>query len=357
MATPEGQGILKRAGDGPVPLSFAQQRLWFLDQLAPGNPFYNIHTTVHLVAPITPAILERALNEIVARHETLRTLFREQNGQAVQVVLPHVQVALATHDLSALPPGVAQDEAVRLATEDARHSFDLRHGPLLRASLLRMGPADHVVVLTMHHIISDGWSLNVFFRELNELYPALLLGRRPSLPALPIQYADFALWQRQRLQGEQLERQLAYWRKQLGGMTPLELPTDHPRPAIQTFRGAHQPVELPRSLTEALKTLSHSEGATLFMTLLAAFKTLLFRYTGQRDIVIGAPVAGRERAETSNLIGFFVNSLVLRTDLGQNPSFRQLLRQVRDVAVGAYAHQELPFEMLVEELQPARDLS
>ena len=229
---------------------------------------------------------------------------------------------------------------------------------MLRATLLRLSPGDHVLLLTLHHIIFDGWSVEVFWRELAALYTALCTGQPVPLPTLPLQYADFAVWQRQWLQGEVLEAQLAYWKQQLGDTLPvLELPTDRPRPPVQTSQGARQSLMLPASLTSALKALSQKEGITLFMTLVAAFQTLLYRYTGQTDLVVGTPVAGRTRVETEGLLGFFVNTLVLRTDLSGNPRFRELLRRVREVTLGAYDHQDLPFEKLVEVLQPVRDLS
>src|SRR5262249_10220315 len=240
--------------------------------------------------------------------------------------------------------------------EEAQRPFDLAHGPLVRTTLLRLASEDHVLLLTLHHIIFDGWSTEVFWRELVALYSAIDTGQPLSLPALPIQYADFAVWQRQWFQGEVLAAQLAYWKRQLGNDLPvLNLPTDWPHPSIQTFRGARHTVGFPQRLSAALKALSQQEGVTLFMTLVAAFQTLLFRYTGQTDLVVGTPIAGRTRVETESLLGFFVNTLVLRTDLSGNPLFRKLLGRVREVTLGAYDHQDLPFEKLVEALQPVRD--
>jgi amino acid adenylation domain-containing protein len=351
------QRLTRRSQAGPAPLSFAQQRLWFLDQLVPGNPFYNIPAVLRIRAPLDAAVLERSLNEIVRRHEILRTTFVPVNGEPVQVVAPALRLALPLVDLRDRPAAEREAEAGRLATAEARRLFDIAQGPLLRATLLRLDAADHVLLLTMHHIVSDGWSMGLLLRELTALYDAFAVGRPSPLPELPLQYADFAVWQRAWLQGPVLNAQLAYWRRQLAGLPALQLPTDRPRPPVQAFRGAFQPLQLPPALTAALKALSQREGTTLFMTLLAAFKTLLFRYTGQDDVVVGSPIAGRTRAEIEGLIGFFVNSLVLRTDLSGDPPFREALGRVREVALGAYAHQDLPFERLVEELQPARDLS
>jgi amino acid adenylation domain-containing protein len=339
------------------PLSFAQQRLWFLDQLVPANPFYNVAAAVRLETAIDAVALERAVNEIVRRHEALRTTFRAVEGRPVQVVAPVLELALPVLDLAALPRAEREREALRLATEEAQRPFDLARGPLVRTSLLRLGPREHVFLLTLHHIVSDGWSMGVLSRELNALYGAFARGAPSPLPELPIQYADFALWQRRALAGEALERQLAYWRARLAGAPTLALPTDRPRPPVARFRGASASLALPAELGVRLRRLAQAEGATLFMVLLCAFKALLSRYTGQEDIVVGAPIANRTRPELEGLIGFFVNTLVLRTDLGANPSFREALARVRDGCLGAYAHQDIPFERLVDELAPERDLS
>jgi amino acid adenylation domain-containing protein len=341
-----------------LPLSFAQQRLWFLDQWEPGNSAYNMPAAFRLTGPLDVKALECSLNEIVRRHESLRTSFSVVDGQPIQVMAPSLTLTLPVVDLQELPEDEREDQPRRLATEEAKNPFDLAQGPLLRSTLLRLGAQDHVLLLNMHHIVSDGWSMGVFFRELSALYEAFSTGKSSPLPELPIQYADFAGWQRQWLQGQMLETQLSYWRQQLETAPPvLELPTDHPRPPVQTYRGARQSLVLSKTLTEALKALSRQESSTLFMTLLAAFQILLHRYTGQDDIVVGTPVAGRNRTETEGLIGFFLNSLVLRTDLSGNPTFRELLARVRQVALGAYTHQDLPFEKLLEELQAERDLS
>jgi len=340
-----------------LPLSFAQERLWFLSQLEPGSPAYNLPAAVRFTGPLDVTALEQSLNKVAQRHEVLRTTFATVEGQPIQFIAQDLTCTLPVVNLQKLPKTEQEAEVMRRAAEEAMHTFDLAQGPLLRATLLKLGEEEHVLLLTMHHIISDGWSTGVLIREMAALYEAFSTGEPSPLPDLPIQYADFAVWQRQWLHGEVLETQLAYWKQQLVGVPVLELPTNRPRPAIQTLRGARQSLELTRTMTEALKALSRQEGGTLFMTLLAAFKTLLHRYTGQDDIVVGSPIANRNRAEIEGLIGFFVNNLVLRTDLSGNPTFRELLGQVREVTLEAYAHQDLPFEKLVEELQPERNLS
>ncbi len=344
--------------DREIPLSFAQQRLWFLDQLAPNSPLYNIPDAVRITGPLDVGVLERSLNEIVRRHEVLRTTFAAVEGRPIQVIAPELHLPLPIVDLRSLPKARREAEALRLATEEAQRPFDLARGPLIRALLLRLDEEEHIALLTVHHTVSDGWSTGVFMGEMAALYEAFAAGKPSPLPELPIQYADFAVWQREWLQGEVLERQLAYWKEQLAGLPPiLELPTDRPRPAFQTFRGDYQTFTLPEELTQAIKDLCQREGVTLFMTLLAAFQTLLSRYSGQDDISVGVPIANRTRAEIEGLIGFFVNTLVMRTKLDGNPTFREVLKRVREVALGAYAHQDLPFEMLVDALQPERDMS
>ncbi|OGQ77555.1 MAG: hypothetical protein A3F90_11830 [Deltaproteobacteria bacterium RIFCSPLOWO2_12_FULL_60_19] len=343
---------------GPLPLSFGQQRLWFLDQLEPGNPTYNMRAAFRLAGPLHLTALERSLNEIVCRHEALRTTFAVADGQPFQVIASELAVGLPVANLQDYPEGERKARAERLVAEEARRPFDLARGPLLRSQVLRLGAEEHILVMTMHHSVSDGWSMGVFFRELSALYQAFSTEKPSPLPDLPIQYADFAVWQREWLERKVQASQLSYWRRQLAGAPPvLELPTDHPRPPAQTYFGAKESLILSKDLTEALKALSRREGATLFMTLLAAFQLLLSRYSGQDDIVVGAPIAGRNRMEIEGLIGFFLNNLALRTDLSGNPSFRELLGRVRRVALGAYTHQDLPFEKLLEELRPARDLS
>ena len=338
-------------------LSFAQQRLWFLDQLVPENPFYNMPAAVQLQGNLDVKTLKQAFNTIIQRHETLRTTFAQADGQPVQVISPSLSLHLPVIDLQTVPL-VQRDATIQQwATEEAHRPFNLTTGSLLRVTLLRLAEADHLLLLTLHHIISDGWSMGVLMRELGVLYTAFLNGKPSPLSELSIQYADFAYWQRQHLQGEILESHIAYWGQQLKELPGLNLPTDRPRPPVQGHRGATQPLMLSPTLTVALESLGQSEGATLFMTLFAAFQILLHRYTGQDDLAVGVPIANRNRSEIEGLIGFFVNSLVLRTNLAGNPTFRQLLEQVREVALAAYAHQDLPFEKLVEELHPDRDLS
>jgi len=337
-------------------LSFAQQWLWFLDQVDPENPYYNTPIAVRLAGQLNVAALEQSLRELARRHEALRTTFASVEGQPFQVIdlAPSLDWTLPVVDLRELPESERQAEARRLTEAEARRPFDLEHGPIWRARLLRLDPAEHVLLLTIHHVAFDGWSMGVLFRELAALYEAFSEGKPSPLAELPIQYADFAVWQRQWLQGEALEGQLSYWKRQLDDLPALQLPTDRPRPPVQTHRGARQSIALPESLTEDLKELSRREGATLFMTLLAAFQTLMHRYTGQDDVVVGSPVANRNRAEIEGLIGFFANMLALRTDLSGNPTFQELLGRVREVALGAYAHQDVSFEKLVEELKPER---
>ncbi|MGD1020131.1 MAG: amino acid adenylation domain-containing protein [Verrucomicrobiia bacterium] len=350
--------ILPVPRTGNLALSFAQQRLWFFDQLEPGLSAYNIPAAIRLKGPLNLAALEQSLNEIIKRHESLRTTFGKVEGRPTQVIAPTLTIQLPVVDLRKLPANERETEVRRLVTAEAQRPFDLSQGPLLRGTVLRLGDEEHVGLLTMHHIVSDGWSTGILVREVATLYVAFCAGGSSPLPALPIQYVDFAHWQRQWLQGEVLEAQIAYWKKQLaGGPTLIDLPTDHPRPAVQTFRGAHQTLVLPKHLQEGFKALSREEGVTLFMTLLAAFKVLLYRYTSQDDLIVGTPIANRNRLETEGLIGFFVNALVLRTDLSGNPGFRELLRRVREVCLGAYGHQDLPFDRLVEELHVKRDLS
>ena len=340
----------------PLPLSFAQQRLWFLDQLKPGNAAYNLPLMVRLRGPLMVQAVERSLNEIVQRHESLRTVFQMHGENPVQVIMSPQQFDLQYSMLQALASHEREAEVVRLVREEVERPFHLTHGPLIRGVLLRLEREEHVLLLTLHHIVSDGWSMDILIRELSTLYEAFVDERPSPLPALPLQYADFALWQRQSLQGEVLDAQLDYWQKQLAGSIPLNLPTDHPYPSIQTFNGARKSLTLPLALTEQLKTLSQREEVTLFMTLLAAFQTLLARYSGQVDISVGTPIANRTHEEIETLIGFFVNTLVLRSNLADNPTFVELMKHVREVTLNAYAHQDVPFEMVVEQLQPERNL-
>ena len=350
--------IERRERVGELPLSFAQQRLWFLDQLEPGSSSYNVPVAVRLKGRLNKEALDQTLTEVVRRHEVLRTRFSTVSGRAVQVIDEPEPVELEVVELSELEVDEREARMRWLAAQEAALPFDLSRGPLLRVKLLRLDEQEHVALLTMHHIVSDGWSVGVLIKEVGALYAAYAAKQESPLEELPIQYADFALWQRDYLQGEVLEQQLAYWREQLSDApTLIYLPTDHERPAARTFRGGVELLALDQELSGKLRELSQRESVTLFMLLLAVFKLLLMKYSGQQDIVIGADVANRNRAETENLIGFFVNMLVLRTDLSGNPTFTELLHRVREVCLDGYAHQDLPFEKLVEELQPERSLS
>ncbi len=343
---------------GEIPLSFAQARLWFLDRLQPNSSFYNIPLALHLSGQLNIAALESSINEIIQRHEALRTNFVTVEGQPVQVIASSLNCQVQVVNLLYLSETERKIEVQRCVNQEANRPFNLEREPLFRVTLLQLDHIEYVLLFTMHHIISDGWSLGVLLKELTELYKGFCTGKPANLPSLPVQYADFAVWQQQWLTGEILETQLDYWKKQLSNAPDLlELPTDRPRPAVQTFRGGYYHVVLPIELSAELTALSKQVGVTLFMTLLAAFQTLLYRYSGQDDIVVGTPVAGRNREELEGLIGFFVNTLVLRTDLSGNPGFEQLLGRVREVALQGYTHQDLPFEQLVEALHPTRDLS
>ena len=376
------------------PTSFAQQRLWFLNQLAPDNPFYNVSTALRLKGSLNLTALQQTFNEIVRRHETLRTNFVMVEGEPMQAIASDLTLSIVVKNLCHLSAEEREQQVRKLAIQEARQPFNLATDQLLRVKLLQLDDAEYVLLLNLHHIVADGWSIGVLIRELGTLYTALYNEQVAStppfqrgaggiinsarrvemkiLPELPIQYADFAEWQRQCLQGEVLETQLAYWRQQLQGISVLDLlsvgssrrthrsPSNKDnfiKPAVPSYQGAKQFLELPKSLSKALKQLSQQQGVTLFITLLAAFQTLLYRYTQQEDIAVGSPIANRNRSEIEGLIGFFVNSLVLRTNIGGNPTFLELLQRVKKVALGAYAHQDLPFEKLVEELHPERNLS
>lgn len=344
----------RQTKDTNLPLSFGQQRLWFLDQWEQGNAAYNLIQALRLQGQLDVPLLEQCLNQIIERHEVLRTTFVSQNGQVRQHIDPSRPLALTVLDLQAETdqPAAIQNKAVQAA----REPFDLACGPLMRACLLKLAADDHVLLLTMHHIVSDGWSNGVLLQEIGTLY--LASGQVEKLPELPIQYADFALWQRQWMQGNTLEKQLNYWQEQLADAPPiLDLPLDYPRPSVMTFNGARHYFSITPERTKELKALGQQEGASLFMTLLAAFNVLLYRYTHQKDILVGSPIANRNRAEIEGLIGFFVNTLVLRSHMSGNLTFRQLLQQVRQTTLAAYDHQDLPFEKLVEDMQLARDMS
>ena len=350
--------VVRVSREGALPLSFAQQRLWFLYQLEPDSASYNIPISVRLQGALNASALEQSLNEILRRHEVLRTTFSTMNGEPVQIISPFEPRELCVEDLSGwLDEKARINEARRLTAVETATPFDLINGPLFRARLLRLDENDHVIILTMHHIVSDGWSLGILINELTTLYRSYSAGEAPSLPELPIQYADFAQWQRTWLDGEILAEQLAYWSHQLSGAAPLELPTDRPRPVVLTYRGNIESLRLDSSLVDGLKTLSRNEGVTLFMLLMTAFKVLLHRYTGQSDISVGTPIAGRNWMEIEGLIGFFVNTVVLRTDVRSEQGFNEVLQRVREVVLDGYAHQDVPFEKLVEELQPERDSS
>jgi len=350
------QTIPRRPSRDSAPLSFAQQRLWFLNQLEPESPAYNESRAYRLSGVLDMAALQRALDQFVARHEILRTNFVSVEGHPTQVISEATPVELPLIDLRAWPESGREAEVRRLLAEKIRRPFDLSRDPMLRVMLLRLNEQEHILLVVQHHIASDAWSSGIFWQELADLYRSVISGGPCELSELPIQYADFAIWQRNRLQGEFLEAQLAYWKKQLDGVEPFRLPTDRRRSTTSTSPGAKQSLTLPQELSDGLKALSRQQGATLFMTLLAAFQTLLNRYTRHTDIVVGTPIAGRTRLEVEKLIGFFVNTLVLRTDCSNDPTFRELLDRVKQKAVDAYAHQEVPFEKLVEELQPERNI-
>ncbi len=307
------------------PASFGQSRLWFLDQWDPDSHAYNVPVATRLTGPLDLDVLERSLGAVVARHESLRTRFALHDGQPMQVVESAVEVPVRRLDFTGLPPDQREAEGRRAIAEEAQHPFNLGEGPLVRALAVRLRPDDHIVMVTLHHIVCDGWSLDVLLGELGISYNALVAGRHPTLEPLDIQYGDYSVWQRGWLEGAELERQLAYWRQQLAGVPVLQLHPDRVRPTVVTSRGAEHPIALPRGLTDRLIALGRNERATLFMTLLAAFQTLLMRYTGQEDLAVGSPIAGRNRVEIEPLIGFFVNTLALRTDLGGDPTFRELL--------------------------------
>ena len=340
-----------------VPLSFGQMRLWFLHHLDSHNSAYHLSTVLRLTGELNIRALSQTLGEVMTRHEILRTRFPIVEGRPIQSIAAAEAITLPIIDLSSLSDERKSAEHRRLVDEESDRPFDICRGPALRYALLKLGAGDHIALLVMHHIISDGWSEGVLIREVAVLYDSFSRNRPSTLPEPRIQYADFAIWQRQRLEGEMLESQLAYWKKQLSGAPAiLELPTDKPRPAEQTFRGAQKSIVLSSDLHAKLNKLGLQAGVTLFMILLAAFQTLLSRYTNQEDVSVGTPMSGRSRLELEGLIGFFVNTLVLRTDLSGNPGFVDLLKRVREVTLAAYANNDLPFERLVDELQLGGDL-
>jgi hypothetical protein len=338
------------------PASFAQQRLWFIEQLLPGASLYVIPLIFRLTGSLQRSHLDQSIQTIIQRHEALRTTFEVVDGQLVQVIVSELHVPLPVSDLRTSPTNTREEVALEQIWQEIQQPFHLNTGPLFRAKLWQLQDTEHLLLLALHHIIFDEWSSGVLIRELGELYAASVEDRPVALPELPIQYADFAHWQRQWLQGEVLKTQLRYWKQQLKDVSVLNLPGAVSRSLEQGHRGASQLLELPQQLLDELEELSQQAGVTLFMTLLAAFQTLLHRYTGQTDIAIGSPIANRHRSELEELIGFLVNSLVLRTDLTGDPTFCELLDRVRHVTLAAYDHQDLPFEKLVEELQPVRNL-
>ena len=356
--TSDPQAIPRRNRADHLPLSFAQGRLWFLERLAPDQVLYNLSSSLRLTGHLDLPLLERCLNEIIRRHEILRTSFMEENGEPVQVIAPSGTIHIVPSDLTGLPEAEQRDQVRRLAADAARRPFDLEKGPLLRPDLLRLEDTDHVLVLTMHHMISDGWSMGVMIREIRSLYESFSAGTPSPLPELDIQYADFALWQREWMKGPEPAAQIDYWTKRLAGAPPvLNLPLDRPRPPRQTHHGGAEPLDIGPDLVRDLDEIARKAGATRFMILLAAYTVLLHRYCNQEDILVGTPVAGRNLRDIEPLIGFFVNTLVIRTDLSVDLTFRNLLDQIRRTSVAAFEHQDLPFEKLVDALQPERTLS
>jgi hypothetical protein len=334
---------------GDLPLSLSQERLWFLDQLQPESSSHNMRAAFQLKGLLSISVLETSLREIVRRHEILRTTFPAIEGQPVQSISPEIDLKLPVIDLRYLPENVREAEAERLAILEAEQPFDLEQGPLMRVKLLRLADEEYWLLLVVHHMVFDGWSYKIFMRELAVLYDAYSTGNCPPLSDLPIQFADFARSQRQWLQGELLESRFNYWHKQLSGnITALDLPIDRPRPAPPSYKSSTQVLALSQKLTEALKGISHQEGVSMFATLLAAFKILLYQYTGQKDILICSPLAGRNRVGTRKLIGYFNNLVIMRTDLAGNPSFRELVGRVSNSTLGAYEHQDMPFQKLAE---------
>lgn len=358
LHAPTPDVIPKAADSDSYPLSFAQQRLWFLDRMAPGNAFYNEPLlAMRIQGPLDCEALAETINTIVRRHESLRTIFADVDGRPVQIIAPATTVPIVYHDLRHLPVASREAELQRLAQEEASRPFELARGPLLRVSLVRLDEQDHTALLEMHHIITDGWSNRLLLREIFVLYAAISRGEPDPLADLPIRYVDFAVWQRNWLTGETLAKLVNYWTRQLAGNLPVsQFPPDFARPSVQRHLGRLETHVLGPDLSESVRQLGRRRDCTLFMTLFAAFVTLLHRYTGQDEIVIGTPVANRNRRETESVIGFFVNTLVMRVDVSGSPSFTELMERVRKVAVDAYAHEDLPFEKLVEILRPERNL-
>ena len=340
------------------PLSFSEQRLWFLDRLQPGTFVNNVPEALRLKGSLITDLFERSIQEITWRHDILRTTFAEVDGEPVQVVVPSLRPCIAIQDLTHLPADKREQEAFHRVSDDANRPFDLQNGPLLRVTLFRLMEDEHILLINMHHIVSDRWSMGVFVHELNVLYNSSVAGQPSPLRELDVQYGNFAKWQRQRLHDGVFEELLTYWKTQLrGAPAVLALASDRLRPATQTFKGSRESLLLPVPLKSALEQLSHDESVTPFITLLAGFNALLFRYTQQEDLVVGVPVSGRNSPETQELIGLFMNPLALRTDLSGDPTFRELLQRVRRVCSEAYAHDEIPFQLLVDALNPDRSLA
>ncbi|MGA9997203.1 MAG: condensation domain-containing protein, partial [Pyrinomonadaceae bacterium] len=358
LSAPQPQVIPRRKQQNHCRLSFDQERIWFVDQMEPGNPAYNIFSVSSLNGHLDAQLMERALNEIVRRHEALRTTFTEIDGAPRQAISPSLFIPLEVIDLRAMPVDVREREVTRLVNESTSQPFDLARGPLARFGLIRIADNEHILHYTAHHTVLDRWSADIIEVEMAAIYTAFAEDKPSPLPELPIQYGDFAEWQREWLRGEVMEEQIAYWRKRLDGIPHvLELPTDRPRPPIQTFKGARRATTFPKHTLDSLKTLSRQEHATMFMTCLVAFKTLLYRYTNQEDILVGVAVANRNRPETLGLIGYFLNMLVLRTNFSGNPTFRELLRREKAGVTSDFAHGEFPFGMLVREFKPGMDPS
>jgi hypothetical protein len=341
-----------------MPLSFAQQRLWFIEQLEPGAAVYNIPIAVRLTGELNVSALEQSIREIVRRHEVLRIRFEESGGEVLQLVGEVVEIHMGMWDLSGVASEDELDRHIRkISVDEGRKPFDLGAGGQIRAKLLRVAEREHLLLVTMHHIVSDGWSIGVMLTEISELYSWYRERGYSEKPELEIQYGDYSVWQREWMESDGSREQKDYWTHQLKGLGALELPSDRARPPVATHRGARQRVRLTPNLTQGLKEMSRREGVTLFMSLLGGFQLLLARYTGQQDIAVGIPIAGRTRRQTEGLIGNFVNTLVMRTQLSGNPTVRELLGRVRETSLGAYGHQELPFEKVVEELEPERTMS
>jgi len=352
----EQESIPPAERTGPLSLSFSQQRLWFLNELRPGDPAYNSELPLRLVGPLNVPALTSALQVLLRRHESLRTTFDEVDGKGIQIVHPARELPLPVVDLS-LPSGPGPHELDRVLSEEFSKPFDLRRGPLIRALLVRLSDSEHVLLLTAHHIVTDGWSMGVLQEELGVLYDAALRGEQAVLPPPPLQYGDFAVWQRAQSADSTLNAQLDYWKRQLADISPLDLPTDRPRSAVRTSAGGLHKFVISRQLAVQLGELARAADTTLFTTLMAVCQVLFARYTGQDDVALGTVVSGRKRPELEKIVGFFVNTLVLRTRVDDSLTFKEFLRTVNDIALDAFSHDEVPFERLVEIVHPERDIS